>query len=68
MDVAKRAGGARLASVVGMCLAVFAAASAFAAVGYPEWMWVFVFAGLLLPPIVLTLALAAALVTRFSRG
>ncbi len=63
-----KVGGAKLASIAGVCLAVFGAASVVAAVGYPEWMWVFVFAGLVVPPVVLVLAVAAAVLKHFSRA
>ena len=62
-----RMGGARLATIVGISVAVFAAASALAAVGYAEWMWTFVVAGLVLPPVVVVFAVAAALLGRHSR-
>lgn len=68
MGTPRRNGGARLASIVGICLAVFGAASATAAVGYAEWMWVFVFAGLVVPPVVLILTVAATLLKRLSRA
>lgn len=68
MGAIRRIDGARLASIVGICIAVFGAASATAAVGYAEWMWVFVFAGLVVPPVVLILAVAAAMLKRFSRA
>ena len=61
-------GGARLLKVVGICIGVFGAASAAAAVGYAEWMWIFVFAGLVVPPVVVVLAVAAALLSRPSRA
>ncbi len=63
-----RIGGAKLATIVGISIAVFAAASAVAAVGYAEWMWAFVFAGLVLPPLVVVFAVAAALLGRHSRA
>ncbi len=63
-----RWGGARLATILGISMAVFAAASAVAAVGYAEWMWTFVFAGLVLPPVVVVFAVAAALLGRLSRA
>ncbi len=60
--------GAKLAVIVGICAAVFAAASAVAAIGYSESMWKFVVVGLVLPPAVAVTAVAVALVDRFSRG
>lgn len=68
LSMAGRMGGARLATILGISVAVFAAASAVAAVGYAEWMWPFVFAGLVLPPVVVVLAVAAALLGRLSRA
>ena len=61
-------GGAKLATIVGISIAVFAAASAVAAVGYAEWMWAFVLAGLVLPPLVVAFAVAAALLDRSARA
>jgi len=49
--------GRGLGAIVAMSVAVFATAYVVAAVGYPSWMWVFVFAGLVLAPVV---AVAAA--------
>lgn len=59
---------ATLATIVGICFAVFAAASAVAANGYSERMWSLVVAGLVLPPVVGVASVAVALVGRFSRG
>jgi hypothetical protein len=67
-DMVMRMSGARLARVAAACAAVFAAASVTAAVGYAEWMWAFVFAGLVFPPVVLVLAVGLALTTRLSNG
>lgn len=67
MSTAGSMSGAKLVKIVGISMAVFAAASAVAAVGYAEWMWAFVFAGLMLPPVIVVLTLAAALVARLSR-
>ena len=39
--------------------AVFAATSLIAALGYPSWMWLFVMAGLVLPPVVALVAVIA---------
>ena len=62
-----RMSNARLARVAVTCLAVFATAWVVAAVGYAEWMWVFVFAGLLFPPAVLVGAVGLALGNRLFR-
>jgi hypothetical protein len=58
---------ARLAWVAATCLAVFVTASVIAAVGYAEWMWVFVFAGLVFPPVVLVGSVGVALMNRLFR-
>lgn len=62
-----RMSNARLARIAATCLAVFVAASVVAAVGYAEWMWAFVFVGLVLPPVVLVVAVGVALGNRLSR-
>ena len=62
-----RMSNARLARVAAACLAVFATASVVAAVGYAEWMWAFVFAGLVFPPVILVVAVSVALRERLSR-
>ena len=67
-NMAVRMSNARLVRIAATCLAVFAAASAVAAVGYAEWMWAFVFAGLVLPPVVLVVAVGVALGDRLSRA
>ncbi len=60
--------GAKLAVIVGICGAVFAAASAVAAIGYSESLWRVVVVGLVLPPAVVVTAVAVALADRLSRG
>ncbi len=62
-----KTGDTRLARVAAACFATFATASVIAAVGYAEWMWAFVFAGLVLPPAVLVVAVGVALGRRLSR-
>ena len=59
--------GAKLARIAAICVAVFAVASVAAAVGYPSWMWTFVFVGLVFAPVVLVVTLAVALLGRLSR-
>lgn len=68
LGAAKTIGGASLAVVVAVSVAVFAVASVVGAVGYPEWMWWFVFAGLVLPPVVVVVAVAAAVIGHISRA
>jgi predicted branched-subunit amino acid permease len=60
------ADGATLAKVIGGCVAAFAAASVAAAVGYPSWMWVFVFAGLVFAPAVALVAIVAWAASRMT--
>jgi hypothetical protein len=66
-DMVVKMSNARLARVAATCLVVFATASVVAAVGYAEWMWVFVFTGLVFPPVVLVVAVGVALRDRLSR-
>ena len=60
------ADGSTLAAVMGGCVAVFAAASVAAAVGYPSWRWAFVFGGLVLAPAVALVAMVAWAASRLT--
>lgn len=60
------ADGPTLAAVMGGCVAVFAAVSVAAAVGYPSWMWAFVFGGLVLAPAVALVAMLAWAASRLT--
>ncbi len=62
-----RTGQARLALIVGISIAIFAATSAVASVGYPPSMWALVVAGLVLPPIGVIISVAVAVASRLSR-
>ena len=60
MDVAKVGRGWHgLVGVLAGSGAVFAVTSVIAARGYPSWMWWFVMAGLVLPPVVAVVAVVA---------
>lgn len=48
-DLRSRATGPVAAGVVGASVAIFVATYLVAKTDYPEWMWLFVMAGLLLP-------------------
>lgn len=56
----------RLLLIVVACLAVFLATQIIAKMPYPDWMWVFLFAGLVVPPVVAAVALLMLLQHRRS--
>jgi hypothetical protein len=59
--------GARLAVIIGVSVAIFAATSAVAKTDYPEWMWLFVIAGLILPWVAVIGAVGLAVHSRLNR-
>lgn len=65
-ETRRLADGSTLAAVLGGCVAVFAAASVAAAVGYPSWMWAFVFGGLVFAPAVALVAIVAWAASRLT--
>ncbi len=67
MEMNMRTGQAKLALILGISIAVFAATSAVAAVGYPAWMWALVVAGFVLPPIGVVISVSVAVASRLSR-
>lgn len=56
----------KLATIAGVSVVTFATASIVAAVGYPSWMWTFVFVGLVFSPVVLVITLGLAVRNRLS--
>lgn len=66
LETRRLADGRTVAAVMGGCVAVFAAASVVAAVGYPSWMWAFVFIGLVFAPAVALVAMVAWAVSRLT--
>jgi amino acid transporter len=67
MEMNMRTGQVKLALIVGISIAIFAATSAVATVGYPAWMWALIVAGLVLPPIGIIISVAVAVASRLSR-
>lgn len=65
-ETRRLADGSTLAAVMGGCVAVLAAASVAAAVGYPSWMWPFVFGGLVFAPTVALVAMVAWAASRLT--
>ena len=60
--------GPAVAGVVAVSAAVFGVASVIAATDYPSWMWAFVVAGLVVPPLVALLALGSWALRRLGRS
>jgi hypothetical protein len=58
---------ARLAVIIVVSAAIYSSAYAVAKTDYPDWMWLFVIAGLILPWVAVIGALALAVRTRLNR-